>query len=189
MLRKKVVVFEKPGPQNTETCIGVVREAVSQGIANVVVASTTGNTGLSLASALKGLGAKVIVITHSCGFKEPNSQELTPEKAQAIRDTGAQIHTGTILTHSLEVALTQKFGGIYPGMLIAQILRLFGQGTKVACEIAMEACDAGLLPEGEEALSVGGTAEGADTVLIVRSAASKRIFDLKVLEILAKPRE
>ena len=30
--------------------------------------------------------------------------------------------------------------------------------------------------------------EGADTVTIIRSATSKRFLDLKVLEILAKPR-
>ena len=32
------------------------------------------------------------------------------------------------------------------------------------------------------------TANGADTVTVINSAASKRFLDLKVLEILAKPR-
>jgi hypothetical protein len=52
----------------------------------------------------------------------------------------------------------------------------------------MMAADAGLIPEGEEVLAIAGTAWGSDTVMVVRSAASKRFFDLKVLEILAKPR-
>ena len=43
------------------------------------------------------------------------------------------------------------------------------------------AVDAGLIPEGEEVLSVAQTARGADTVLLIKSAASKRFFDLKVL--------
>jgi hypothetical protein len=52
----------------------------------------------------------------------------------------------------------------------------------------MMAVDAGLIPEGEEVISVAGTARGSDSVLIIRSAASKRFLDLRVLEILAKPR-
>ena len=52
----------------------------------------------------------------------------------------------------------------------------------------MMAADAGLIPEGEEIVAVAGTGKGADTVLLVRSAVSKRFFDLKVLEVLAKPR-
>jgi hypothetical protein len=53
----------------------------------------------------------------------------------------------------------------------------------------MEACDAGLIPEGEEVLALAGTGRGADTVALLRSAASKRFHELKVLEILAKPRD
>jgi hypothetical protein len=52
----------------------------------------------------------------------------------------------------------------------------------------MMAVDAGLIPEGEEVLAVAGTARGADTVLVIKASASKRFFDLKVIEILAKPR-
>jgi hypothetical protein len=44
------------------------------------------------------------------------------------------------------------------------------------------------VPEDEEVLSVAGTARGADTVLLIKSAASKRFLDLRVLEVLAKPR-
>ena len=53
----------------------------------------------------------------------------------------------------------------------------------------MKATDAGLMPEGEEVIAVAGTGYEADTVMILKSAASKRFLDLRVLEILAKPRE
>lgn len=188
MEKRSVRVFAKPGPANTPRCIDAVREALGRDLLHVVVASTSGQTGLAFASALQGTGTHLVVITHSAGFQEPNAVELSAEAATAIREAGARVHTGTILTHSLEVAFNQRYGGIYPGMLIAQTLRVFGQGAKVACEITMQACDAGLIPEGEEVLAVGGTARGADTVLLVRSAASKRFFDLQVLEVLAKPR-
>ena len=52
----------------------------------------------------------------------------------------------------------------------------------------MMAADAGLVPEGEDIVTVAGTGRGADTVSVIRAAASKRFLDLKVLEILAKPR-
>jgi len=52
----------------------------------------------------------------------------------------------------------------------------------------MEACDAGLIPEGEEVVAAAGTGWGADTVALIRSAASKRFLDLHVLEIACKPR-
>ena len=72
--------------------------------------------------------------------------------------------------------------------LVAQSLRRFGEGPKVCCEIVMMAADAGFIPEGEEVLAVAGTAKGSDSVLVIRSAASKRFLELRVLEILAKPR-
>ncbi|MBT9537472.1 MAG: hypothetical protein IVZ94_05020 [Nitrospirae bacterium] len=52
----------------------------------------------------------------------------------------------------------------------------------------MMAADAGLIPEEEEVLAVAGTGRGADTVMVIKSAVSKRFLDLKALEILAKPR-
>jgi hypothetical protein len=54
--------------------------------------------------------------------------------------------------------------------------------------MVMMAADAGLVPEKEEILTVAGTGRGADSVTLIRAAASKRFLDLKVLEILAKPR-
>lgn len=56
-------------------------------------------------------------------------------------------------------------------------------------EIVLEACDARLIPEGKEVLAVGGSTRGADTVCLVKSACSKRFLDLRVMEILAKPRQ
>jgi hypothetical protein len=91
------------------------------------------------------------------------------------------------LTHSLETALAKQFSGSYPTLLIANTLRRFGQGIKVCCEIVMEAVDGGLVAEGKDVLAVAGTAKGADTVAIIKSAASKRFLDLYVSQVIAKP--
>jgi hypothetical protein len=188
-VEKKIVYFEKTGKDNTEACLKVVKAAAAEGRQkHIVVATTTGSTGLLFSDAFRGSGVELVVVTHSAGFRGPNTFEMPGEVLEKIKANGARIYTGTILTHSIETALNAKFSGVYPAMIIAQSLRRFGEGAKVCCEIVMMAVDAGLLPEGHEVIAIAGTGYGADTVMILRSAASKRFLDLRVLEILAKPR-
>lgn len=188
-MEKKVIYFEKPGRDNTEDCLDVVKRALTKdSYKHIVVASTTGETGLLFVRALKEFRVNTVVVTHSYGFKEPNMIEIPRDIREQIESEGGKVFTGPMLTHSLETSLSSRFSGLYPTLIIAQTLRRFGEGPKVCCEIVMMAVDAGLIPEGEEVLAVAGTARGADSVLVIRSAASKRFLELKVLEILAKPR-
>ncbi len=188
-MERRVLYFEKPGRDNTDDCLRVVQDVVSAGgIRDIIVASTTGETGIRFSAALKGKGLNVVVVTHSQGFREPNTIEIPAEAVKEIEANGARVYTGTMITHSLETAFASKFSGLYPTLVVAQSLRRFGEGPKVCCEMAMMAVDAGLVPEGAEVLTVAGTGRGADTVMTVRAAASKRFLDLRVLEILAKPR-
>ena len=188
-MENRIVYFEKPGKENTGACLDVVKAVLSENsYRHLVVASTTGSTGLLFSEALKNSGVNMVVVTHSAGFKGPNTFEMSGETIEKIRANGAKIYTGTILTHSIETSLNAKFSGLYPAMIIAQALRRFGEGAKVCCEIVMMAVDAGLVPEDEEVMAVAGTGYGADTVMVIKSAASKRFLDLKVLEIAAKPR-
>ena len=183
------MLFERPGRHKTDRCMEAVRQYVAEhGKTHVVVASTTGTTAMAFCRGLKTTRARLVVVTHSVGFREPNRDEFEQEARRFLGAEGVPIHTGTILTHSLEKSLMDDFQGTYPGYIIAGTLRRFGEGTKVAVEIVMEACDAGLVPEDAEVLSVGGTGYGADTVLLVRSRPSKRFGTLEVLEILARPR-
>lgn len=189
-MERRVLYFERPGKENTEACVRLVTNIVrEEGYRHVVVASTTGETGVLFAEALSGTRTNLVVVTHSYGYKEPNAIELGEDARKKILSSGARILTATMITHSLETSFSTRFQGLYPTMIVAQSLRRFGEGPKVCCECVMMAVDAGLIPEGEEIISVAGTARGADTVMIVRSAASKRFLDLRVLEILAKPRE
>ena len=185
----KSVLFDRPGEQNTDACIKMVEEFIGEhGTTHVVVASTTGRTALSFFNALKGGQAVLSVVTHSVGFKEPGRDEFDRDMRKLLLNEGVPIYTGTILTHSLEKSLMDDFQGIYPGYIIANTLRRFGEGTKVAIEIVMEACDSGLIPEDAEVLAVAGTGHGADTVLLVKAKPSKRFLNLEVLEILARAR-
>ena len=188
-MQKLVTYFEKAGSENTTQCLDIVKKAIADfNYKHIVVASTTGSTGQLFAEALKGNNINLVVVTHSHGFKEPNTSEFPEAVKEKIIASGAKVYTGTMITHNLETALAKNFSGVYPTLLVAQTLRRFGEGPKVCCEIVMMAADAGLIPEGEEIVAVAGTGRGADTVAIIRSVTSKRFLDLKVLEILAKPR-
>jgi hypothetical protein len=188
-MQKTTTYFEKPGPDNSQQCLQIAIDNIKKfNYKHVVVASTWGSTGILFSEALKDSNVNVVVVTHSSGFKEPNTIELEEDARKTIQAAGAAIYTGTMITHSLETALAKKFSGVYPTLLVAQSLRRFGEGAKVCCEMVMMAADAGLIPEGEEIVVVAGTGRGADTVTVIRSAASKRFLDLKVLETLARPR-
>ncbi len=188
-MERTVVYFEKTGGENTSACLTIVKKAIKNyGYKHIIVASTTGETGLAFSEAVGELSCNVIVVTHSLGYKEPNSIEMSHDVRKRIESHGAKVFTGTMLTHSIETAFAKKFSGQYPTLIMANTLRRFGEGAKVCCEIVMMAADAGLIPEGNEVLAVAGTAKGADTVMVLKSAASKRFLDLKVLEVLAKPR-
>ena len=188
MIKRETWYFAGVGPENTPACLDLLEKAVKAGLRHVVVASTTGESGLKAARRLAGQGANLVVVGHSVGFKGPNIDEFLEDNHQEITRLGAQVLKATILTHSLETSIADHFKGSPPTLLIANTLRRLGQGLKVCCEIVMEAVDAGLIPEGEEVVAVGGTARGWDTVAIIRAAASKRFLSLHVLEIWAKPR-
>ena len=49
------------------------------------------------------------------------------------------------------------------------------------------AADAGLVRTDEDVISIGGTATGVDTALLLRPANSSDLFNLKVKEIICKP--
>lgn len=187
---RQVEYFDRPGPGNSQRCLEICRDALSTGYKDIVIASSVGESGELFARGLSDRpGLNLVVVTHSVGFSEKNKDEFDPEKKKTIESMGGRVLTATILTHSLETALAGQHKGAYPTIIVAQTLRRLGQGTKVCCEIVMEACDAGLILEGKEVIAVGGTARGSDTVCIIESAVSKRFLQLKVKEILAKPRE
>jgi len=68
-----------------------------------------------------------------------------------------------------------------------QSRRTFGEGTKVAIELALMAADAGFIRTDEDAISIGGTGKRADTALVLQPVTSFRLFDLKVKEMIRKP--
>lgn len=179
--------FDAAGSVNTDETLRLARaRADALGIRHVVVATTSGATGARAAEVFRGL--EVVVVSHAFGFATPNASELRPDLKAQIESSGARVLTAGHTFGGVGRAIRQKFATIEVDEIVANVLRLFGQGTKVACEVVMMAADAGLVPAGAEVVAVAGSDNGADTALVVVAANSSRLFDLHVAEVICKPR-
>src|SRR4030066_1059640 len=116
------VYFAESGSANTQKTLGIAKRRAEQlGIKTIVVASTSGETGVKAVKVFANY--KVVVVTHAAGFPAPDDQELTPQNRAKILEKG-----GLILT------ATHAFGGVGRGVrrrvntsqvddIIAQTLR------------------------------------------------------------------
>ena len=180
------IYFGQAGASNTGRTLDLVRSRAGElGIRQVLVASTTGATGLKAALHLRGLD--VTVVTHSAGFAAPNTQELTGENRAAIEAAGGRILTCQHALGGVGRAVRRKLGTYQVDEIIAYALRTFGEGVKVAAEITLMAADAGLVRAGELVIAVAGTGRGADTAVLLRAANAQSFFDLRFLELICMP--
>lgn len=185
-IKKQVTYFKEKGKENTDALLNSVKEYIEKDdIEDIVVAATTGETGAKASKIFKGLN--VVVVTHCSGFQEPGKTEIHEEYRKEILANGAKIFTGTHALSSIERAIRKDFGTIQPLELIANVLRLMGDGTKVCVEITLMAADAGLIPVNRDIVAIAGTGRGADTALRICPANAARFFNLKIREIIAKP--
>jgi len=180
------VYFENPGKENTEAVLDIARRrAEERSIKTILVASTTGETAVKAAEALSGL--RIIAVSHVAGFRGPGTQEFTEENRKILEAKGGTVLTAAHAFSGVSRALRTKLDTVSIGDIIANTLRIFGQGTKVCCEIALMAADAGLMRTDEEIICIGGSGHGADTAVVLNPINSNDFFDLKVKEILCKP--
>ena len=172
--------------ENEDIFPSVKKRADTLGIKTILVATTSGATGLRTAETFKGYN--VVVVTHSHGFREKDEAELKPEYREKIVAACGKILTTTHAFGGVGRAVRNKFNTYQIDELIANTLRIFGQGTKVAVEIALMAADSGLISVQENVISIGGTGRGADTALVLQAANVNNFFDVKVREVITKPR-
>jgi hypothetical protein len=186
MPRKEILYFESPGEVNTDETLKIAKERADElGIRDVVVASTRGGTGVKAVELFRGYN--VVVVPHVTGQREPGQQELTEENMKKIEKAGGKNVIAAHTFSGVNRAIQVKWETMYPSGIIAQTLRLFGQGMKVVVEIAAMASDAGAIPADKDILVIAGSSRGADTAVIIKPANSHRLFDMVVKEIIAKP--
>ncbi len=179
-------LFSQPGPANTARTLELARaRAQALGIRKVLVATTSGATGVQAAQVLRGL--EVIAVTHSTGFRAPDTQELAAENRAALQAAGATILTCQHAFGGVGRAVRKKLGTYELEEIIAYTLRTFGEGIKVAAEICLMAADAGLVRTDEPVIAIAGTGRGADTAAVLKPANAQSFFDLRFLEIICMP--
>jgi hypothetical protein len=178
--------FESPGKVNThQTLTAALEKARELGLDEVVVASTSGETAFAVLELFEGFG--ITAVTYHCGFLEPFKPIMLYRTRKQLEEKGVSVISATHALSGVERAVAKKHGGVYPALLIADTLKLFGQGTKVAVEVSIMAADAGTLT-GNDIITIGGSSKGADTALVVKPANQSTLFDLRIREIICKPR-
>ncbi len=178
--------FKKSGKINTEATLKRAYERAKElGIKEIVVASSSGRTAKMAQSICKGM--KVICVSYHAGVDAPFKLSIPQKTWRALENAGVKIVCATHALSGVERGLAKKFPGPYPLLLAAEVLRLFGQGTKVAVEVAIMAADSGNL-SGKRIIAVGGSSYGADTALVLTPACQSDFFDMKIHEIICKPR-
>ena len=139
-LTKPITYFLTPIDVNTRRTFELARErALELEIKTILVASSSGNTGALAAEFFTGF--EVIVVSHSVGFREANLQELTDDNRKKIELLSGRILTATHALGGVNRAIRRKFNTYQVDEIIASTLKIFGQGMKVAFEIALMAAD------------------------------------------------
>ena len=190
MARKFITYFDKEGNDYTNELIKAVEDKlnVSENIKTILVASSSGKSALKLAEALPD-DIKIINVSHNVGFSGPNESDISEEMIEKLESYGIKTYQGCHALSGAARGVTNKYGGYAPLDIVADTLRMFSHGVKVACEITLMATDAGLIPVGEEIIAIGGRGQGIDTAVILTPVNSKDLFNLKFHEIIAMPRD
>jgi len=182
----QTVYFDKVGKVNTERTLELAKARAEElGLHTILVATTTGETGVRAVQLLQGL--EVIIVTHSTGFHKPDTQELLPENRAIIESAGARILTCQHAFGGVNRAVRKKLSTYQLDEIIAYTLRLFGQGIKVVAEMAMMAADAGMVRTDTPVMAIAGTGQGADTAAVVLPTNAQTFFDLKIIEVVCRP--
>jgi hypothetical protein len=183
----QTVYFEEAGKKNTERTLQIALKRVQElKIEQIVIASTSGYTALEAMEVFKDYNP--IIVTHSTGFNNPNEQEMPEETRKELENLGATVLTSLHSFGGIGRAVRKQLNTYELDDIVANTLRVLGEGMKVGCEIALMAADAGLINTEKDTVTISGTRKGADTALVLKPANTQSFFDLKVKEILCKPR-
>ena len=102
-MESKIVYFEDSGAKNTEATFKLVQERLqSKEIKKIVLASTTGSTAKRAMDFFRNQDVRLIVVPHQFDFhREKNA--FPPELVRDLRDSGHDVHFGTMLFHTDEL--------------------------------------------------------------------------------------
>lgn len=202
MPTKKIIYFDRPGTQNTEAVIAVVKERLQEGdLQHVIVASITGETALKFAQALEGSKAQIVCVSGPPSWGEIGGRRwpfVQGEIRKELEARGVKIvetALSTLGSDSVDYNLARY--GYTPAAfaVVEALVAVGGYGLKTAVEVLLMATDSSAVPSSIDVIAVGGTGNrGCDTAIVARSTYSTAMFSgnadkrFQVREILAMPR-
>jgi len=190
-MNRSIFYFNQPGAGNTDDIVEIVYKRLKGGdIKSVVVASSSGVTGLKFAKKMAKETNLVIVSSHP-GYSAPGVWNFDLNILKELESMGSKVVKQSHILSGLERSISNKFSGASHTEVLAEALRcLLGVGMKVAIECAIMAADSGAIPI-DKTIAVGGTStekgRGADCAIVVWPSHFNNFFDFRILEILAKP--
>ena len=178
--------FDKPGKNNTDQALTLAAQKAKElSINEIVMASTTGFTAYKAVEIFNS--CRLTAVTYHSGFKKPFKNAMSTDVKADLQDKGITVVAASHALSGVERSIAKKHSGVYPVLIMADTLRLFGQGTKVAVEVAVMAADAGAL-SGDDIIAIGGSGHGADAALVLKPAHQNNFFDMRIREVVCKPR-
>jgi hypothetical protein len=181
--------FERVGKENTDESLALAKiNAENNGINDIVVASTWGNTAKKVSEIFDPSLYNIVIVTHSYGFRENTPQEFNKDLKKELESKGIKIFSGTMAFSGVGSSMLKSHQyWDFVSMYARTIRTVFCDGVKVCHEIVLMAADAGLITHGNDVISIGGTGTGADTVCLIKAAPSRKFLEARIKAILAKP--
>ena len=195
VIKRQVYYFDEPGEENTQVVIEAVSQRLEVGaIRTVIVASTSGETAVEFARSLKGK-AELICVSEAPYRREWGEEWpcLKQEFRQELEELRATIIDKAPYVFHNSVLEAARWPDAFPERLVKETLYSFGQGMKVAVEVALTGVSCGYVTPYEDVIGVGGSSKGADTAIVLRAAYPAALFDkdpakrLEIREIIAMP--
>ncbi len=114
-MEKTIHYFEKPGEENTDKLIELVKIRREElGINHIVVASASGSSGVKLAKVIGHPDVNIVNITHHAGFKGGDLVEVEAVHRKELENMDVAIYAGSHSLSGVGRGISNKFGGITP---------------------------------------------------------------------------
>lgn len=195
-IKRSVIYFDQPGFINTNSVIEAIKERLKEGdIDSILVPLTTGKTAATFSKKI-GTLAKIVTVSEveaasACRRIASADQgllgKLLRKRLEAVsEDTSKVLHR-----EAFDLTFLPFCGESWN--VVKEILYAFGQGMKVAIELSLAAVETSKVEKYKKVISVGGTGEGVDTAIVVRTAPQNEAFGknpdlrLTIQEIIAMP--
>ena len=187
--------FDTSGFINTTSVVQAVEERLKlEDIKTVVVPTTTGKTAQMFISRL-GENMEIVTVSEdevvtTCKRISHSDQSLF---GRLVRSRLEEEVERSHILEAFDMTFLPFCGENWTPA--KEILYAFGQGMKVAVEVSIAAVEIKKVKPYTKIIAIGGTGEGADTAIVVRTSTQKEAFGkdakkrLFIQEIVAKPKQ